>query len=237
MTKPKKWKQTHPKTYTCAELARIAGVSPEEIKLEIAAGNLSYNTGRRIPTEQALSWMERRRSGAAAPDGTGANAPAPSDAANGGADEQLQKLFGGDIMSLLGELNVGEGVVKNAAVVERISKTLLAVTQQNERAIKIQAEAGRHVDTADIQVFLDKVFTDWIAEIRAMPSALEYRLSNDHEMAVEKMRGILQEAANYLIQIGNDVADKHSERMAEFQRHQADRARRRVDGARRAAVQ
>lgn len=237
MAKATTWAPPKPKKhYSVAELAEAAGVSREFIRSEIDDGRLICTDSKRqwIATASALPWLAQVQRNGPPP----ATEPEPMpDAAALAENKQLGEILSPEQISALIDMKIPPDLLKNAAAIEKLSKTMLAVTQQNERALKVQIEAGRLIDVKDIEVFLDRIFNDWIAEIRALESTLDYRLAKQTGVPVETVRAILKAATNHLITAGERVAETTEARMDEFRRHHADRARRRVDGARRASVQ
>lgn len=236
MAKTTKWSPPKPKKhFSIAELAEAAGVDKAVVRAEIEAGRLKCTDSKRqwIATEAGLAWLTRvQKEGPPVP----IEEPEP-DAAAVADNPQLAEILSPAQVKAMLDMDIPPALLKNAAAIERLSKTMLAVTQQNERALKVQTEAGRMVDVKDIEVFLDRIFGDWIAEIRALESTLDYRMAEETGVPIETVRKILTAASNHLITAGNNIAETTEARMDEFRRHHADRARRRVDGARRASVQ
>lgn len=237
MPKATKWAPPKPrKHYSIAELATAAGVDKEVVRDAIRNGELlcTDSKGQWIATASALPWLAQIQRAGPPPKPEPEPEMTPEELAE---NQQLGELLSLDQITALMDMNISPKLLKNTAAIEKISKALLAITQQNERALKVQTEAGRMVDVKDIEVFLDRIFNDWIAEIRALESTLDYRLSKETGVPVEKVRAILRAATNHLVSAGEGVAETTEARMDEFRRHHADRARRRVDGARRASVQ
>ena len=231
-TKPTWSAPERKRRFSVAEIAKMSGTSAEFVSSQIADNTLPPADAKRqwVAAESVIPWLEKIRASGPPP------AEPEPDASELAGNAQLGQILNEEQIQALMEMNVPYKVIKNAATLEKISKTLLAVTQQNERALKIQTDAGRLVDMKDIEVFLDRVFADWIAEIRGTESALEYKLSSETGVPVETVRTILQAASNHLITAGTGIAETTETRMDEFRREQADRSRRRVDGARRAAA-
>jgi len=236
MAKPTKWSPPKPKKhFSIAELAEAAGVDKAVVRAEIEAGRLKCTDSKRqwIATEAGLAWLTRvQKEGPPVP----VEEPEP-DAAAVADNPQLAEILSPAQVKAMLDMDIPPALLKNAAAIERLSKTMLAVTQQNERALKVQTEAGRMVDVKDIEVFLDRIFGDWIAEIRALESTLDYRMAEETGVPIETVRKILTAASNHLSTAGNKIAGTTEAGMDEFRRQHADRARRRVDGARRASVQ
>ena len=144
----------------------------------------------------------------------------------------LEEQFGSSGITLLRELTGDKNIMEAAKMLQTVSGAFGAVAQQNERALKVQTEAGRLVDMNDADLLLDILFSDWMAEIRAIPAALEYELAAKFGTEIKVMREILQQICGYIMKIGESSAETTESRINEFMREQADRARRRVDGAR-----
>lgn len=138
--------------------------------------------------------------------------------------ERLMDALGGG-SGLLGLLDQGGGlpehVIDNARGLETLAKAAGAVTQQNERALRVQTEAARLVDMQDVELLLDGIFAEHIDIARTLPTQMSAEVQT-LITAGKSPQEILTEVTKYLFAEYERAAQALEQRLRQFeieQRH------------------